>query len=133
MKTLREILFERHQAAEPKLDVVRQKVLASIASGKSGVGQRHVREKPTWIFALLSLRWHLAGLSAAWLLVAILNSDQSSAAPVLAKASDSSPRQLLLALRENRRQLSELIEPPPAEPIAAPRRRSEAKLPTQIV
>jgi len=127
MKTLREILFERHRAAEPKLDVVRQSALASLASGKIDA-----RDRPTWISALLSLRWHLAGLSAAWLLVAILNSDGFSTSTAMANASDSTPRQLLLALRANRRQLSELIEPPAAEPIAVPRPRTEAQQPTQM-
>ncbi len=132
MKTLREILFERHRAAEPKLDVVRQRALASLGSGKSGAVRINARDRPTWISALLSLRWHLAGLSAAWLLVAILNSDRFSTSTAMANASDSTPRQLLLALKANRRQLSELIEPPAAEPIAVPRPRTEAQQPTQM-
>jgi len=55
------------------------------------------------------LRWHLAGLSAAWLIVLVLNIDHSQApSPVLAKQNIPSPQQLLTALRENRRQVLEL-------------------------
>jgi hypothetical protein len=75
-------------------------------------------------------------MSAAWLLTALLNMDPSSVpAPSLAKQNRPSPRQLLMALRENRRQLMELIESttPTAVPAAtSPSRRSENQLPTAM-
>ena len=76
-----------------------------------------------WRDTLYSLRWHLAGMSAAWLVVALLNFGPSPApANIMSSQKDSpSPRQLLMALRENRRQLLELIEPPVTEPAPPPR------------
>jgi anti-sigma factor RsiW len=72
---------------------------------------------------LYPLRWHLAGMSTAWLVVALLNAEPSPApAVVMSREKDSpSARQLLMALRENRRQLLELIEAPVTEPAPPPR------------
>jgi hypothetical protein len=72
---------------------------------------------------LYPLRWHLAGMSAVWLVVALLNVEPSPASTnMMSSQKDSpSPRQLLMALRENRRQLLELIEPPVTEAAPPPR------------
>ncbi|MGI8966819.1 MAG: hypothetical protein ACR2H1_12140, partial [Limisphaerales bacterium] len=88
-----------------------------------------------------SLRWHLAGMSAAWLLVAVLNFDHSSAPTAnIARENSPSSEQRVMALRENRRQLAALLESPGnfAEPIPAPRifiprRRSEVQFQTEMV
>ncbi len=76
-----------------------------------------------WREILYSLRWHLAGMSAAWLVVALLNLGPSPAPTTIISTQENSPspRQLLMALRENRRQLLELIEPPVTEPAPPPR------------
>jgi hypothetical protein len=147
MNTPREVLLRQHQAAEPKLDAIRQKVLAGVAqTSKSAVSRvskpaRRWAGLPTWKSAirqvwkpalrsdgtsaleagwrqfLWSLRWHLAGLGAAWLVVMALNVGQSPA-PAYAVARQDAPsaQQLLAALRENQRQLRELIGAPAAEP-----------------
>ena len=108
MKTPRELLFERHRAAEPKLDTLRQKTVSRLAKAPA-VNSRPSAPRSSWRDLLLSLRWHLAGLSAAWLIVLVLNIDHSQASsPVLAKQNIPSPQQLLTALRENRRQVLEL-------------------------
>ncbi len=62
---------------------------------------------------LRSLRWHLAGLSAAWVLAALLNADpaQTEARRMTTREAPP-PRELLTALRENRRQIVELLESP---------------------
>src|SRR3989442_12539758 len=135
MKTPREILFQRHQAVEPKLDAVRQHALARLATEQNQAAQTRVANSvayaahfetsyPRWCRLLVSLRWHLAGLSAAWLLIALLNIDHSSAQPSSVQGQNSpSPKQLLTAVRENRRQLSELIETPLSPPVPVPRPR----------
>ena len=85
----------------------------------------------TWLSALQSLRWHLAGLGAAWLAIALLNIDHSPAASTT-MAQQYAPRQLLAALRENRRQLMEMIGTPVNEPALAPPRRSECVFSTAM-
>jgi len=124
MKTPRQILFERHHRASPKLDAVRHNALASLFPATR---QGRLPEKPTTgalvsrRSLVLSLRWHLAGMSAAWLVIACLNSDSTSAsAPVTAKQNSPSPREVLMALRENRRQILELLDTPMADPAPAP-------------
>jgi hypothetical protein len=134
MKTPREILFERHRAAEPKLDAVRETALASLAQAPARTALRE-QDSPNLAACLrerlLSFRWHFAALGAAWLVVLLLSIDHSPVSvPAIASQSIPSPRQLSLALRENRRQLLELIEVPVADRSAvphtvAPRRRSE--------
>lgn len=127
MKTPREILFERHQAAEPKLDAIRQMILdrrrrREEADSRGGSPVRLLKSAATLRELLLSVRWHLAGMSAAWLVAALLNVDHSSAsATPTARQHTASPRQILTALRENRRQLLELIGSSITEPVPAPR------------
>ena len=129
MKTPREVLFKQHQAAERKLDAIREKVVAGLAPDAP---VRATRTPPAvargasvleagWRQFWWSLRWHLAGLSAAWLVVMALSIDTTPApARGVARQDASSPRQMLAALRENQRQLRELIEAPAAEPAPQP-------------
>lgn len=151
MKTPRDLLFQRHQAAEPQLDAIRRKVVAGLEAERSAelqpregradaapaaAGRRGARptlNRPAWPEVLLSFRWHLAGLGAAWLVILALNLDRTPATTSAAEPRSAfSPRQLLMAFRENRRQMLELIEPPTAEPAPkvpplAPPRRSEIR------
>ena len=70
---------------------------------------------------VLSFRWHLAGLTAAWLLVAVLSFEPSQPSETtLAHSSAPPPRRLLIALREHRRQLLELLAAPVTPPAAVP-------------
>jgi hypothetical protein len=144
MKTPREVLLQQHQAAEPELDAIREKLVAGVAqTSKSAVSRvskpaRRWAGLPTWKSAirqvwkpalrndgasalhsgwrqfLWSLRWHLAGLSAAWLVVMALSMDTTPA--------PASRQQLLAALRENQRQLRELIGAPAAESALPPQK-----------
>ena len=137
MKTPRELLLERHRATEPKLDAIRQETVARLAE-ESADG--HARAEAlagnsrTRLSALrsscrdllLSFRWHLAGLSAAWLVVLVLNIDPSpTPSSALAKQNLPSPQQLLTALRENRRQVLEMTGAGVVEGVPDARRRSE--------
>jgi hypothetical protein len=128
MKTPREILLERHQSVDSKLDAVRHQVLASVT-------ELPTPTRPTTTGGILelflSLRWHLAGMSAVWISIAALNSNP---APRVSAAIDvqniPSPHILLSAIRENRRLLFKLMEWPVREPAAvlprtAPQRRGE--------
>jgi hypothetical protein len=131
MKTPREVLLGQHQAVEAKLDDIRQGVLASLALDAPVRAPRRPPAAPRrasaleagWRQFLWSLRWHLAGLSAAWLVVMALSLDSAPApAPRVARGDAPSARQLLAALRENQRQLRELIGTPDAESTPEPQK-----------
>jgi hypothetical protein len=144
MKTPIEILFERHRGATAKLDTIRRTVIAGLAqaqpqgatevssdSGKSRSGRASFRD------FVLSIRWHLAGIGAAWILIALLNLDHSPT-PVrdVARASNPPSEELLTAWRENRRQVLELMELPVVEPTPppnTPQRRGELQTTNAMV
>ena len=121
---------------EPKLEVVQQKALASLPPVRTpsvraallrspflrSIEAARQRRPTTGLREmLLSLRWHLAGMSVAWMLVALSNIDHSpSPVATVARERIPSPQQLLAAIRENPRQLLELMELPVAEPAPAP-------------
>ena len=125
MKTPRDILFERHRAAEPKLDAIRQEVVAQLSATPTRTPPDICLGDSIRRF-LFSFRWHLAGMSAAWLMVVILNMDHSANATArIATENIPSPRQILTALQKNRRELLQFTESPVAAPAALPARRSE--------
>jgi hypothetical protein len=126
MKTPKEILLQRHQAVEPKLNAIRQNALAALA--RPGWAE-------SWRTFVFSMRWHLAGMSAVWMAVLLLNIDSAPGSTVvLAQDKIPSTRVLLAALLENRRELIELTEPPAvSQPADLPPRRSENQTPIEIV
>ena len=126
MKTPREILLEQHEAATPKLDAIRAGVVA-------GLARPAARETISWRDFARSLRWHLAALSAAWVVVVILNMDHSpSAVARIPRDKIPTPQQLWASLRESRRLLLEYSDVPAVEAVAVPGRRSEIE-PQQAV
>jgi len=126
MKTPREILLQRHQAIELKLDAVRRNALAALE--RPGLAQ-------SWRAFVLSLRWHLAGMSAVWIAVLLLNLDSAPGSTVVIARDKIPPARVILeALLKNRRELMELTEMPTAsEPTALPPRRSEIQTAIEIV
>ncbi len=123
MKTLREILFERHRSAASKLDQIRREAVAHIGHSEKSADGAKV-ESPRFMFMLRnfiwSLRWHVAGLSAIWFLVLLLNLDYSAGTTNNLIAQKTNTTQILTALRENRRQILELIDPGGSDPVALP-------------
>jgi len=127
MKTPREILFERHRAAEGRLSDIRKAAVLAIAEQHSpATHQPSVSNILDTIWqTLLSLRWHLAGMTTIWLLVLFLSASGSNGSTnANLETSSPSPQKVLASLRENRRQVLDLIGPAAAEPAPAPRRRS---------
>ncbi len=117
MKTPRDILFNRHQAIEPKLDAIRETAVAAVgdrctANPPSVTDRRyHLRG------FLFSLRWHFAALSAVWLVIALLslNIGQSPGqATAVAREKIPSAQIIMASLRENRRELLQIIQSPDA-------------------
>ena len=78
MKTPRELLFERHRSAETKLDAVRESVVATVRSPQPAKPAATPKPHYTLRDLLLSCRWHLTAMSAAWLVVLVLNVDRST-------------------------------------------------------
>jgi hypothetical protein len=106
MKTPREILLERHRAAQPKLDAVRRAALATVKNAPESP-RISLRQ---W---LQSLRWHVVGLGAAWLFILFLRLDTNRVPGTMAAIPPAKipPSQVIMAsLRENRRQLLEMME-----------------------
>ena len=128
MKTPREILLQRHQAAAPKLDAIRAAVVA-------GLARPPARETISWRDFVRSLRWHLAAMSAVWVVVGVLNLSASPGVVAsIRRDKISSPQQLWASLRENRRLLLEYSDAPVVEAAApAPGRRSEAAVQREVV
>jgi hypothetical protein len=117
MKTPREILFQKHQAAKPKLDAIRETVVREgrrAAVPKTRVASTAILPALSWREFLISLRWHLAGMGAAWVVIVLLNLNighSTSLASALPAAKIPPPQIILASLRENRRELLEMIQP----------------------
>jgi hypothetical protein len=133
MKTPREILFQRHRAAESKLDNVRQTGVAVVHDRRAPRNQSATVTDHGYNFGelLLSLRWHFTAMSALWLLAVLLNYEPASPTPFnVAAVNPPSPQTILASLKENRRLLLQLIGTAANEPAALPPRRSEIQFPT---
>lgn len=90
MKTPRDILFTRHQAAQPKLDAIRDKQI-SLINHKDTKSQSWVLSLASlcrsgssklWQELVLPSRRTWAGLATVWALLAAINLAQRETAPV---------------------------------------------------
>lgn len=127
MKTPREILLKRHGEMEHRLDGVRRAALNTITKKPESSGLSLCE----W---LRSFRWHAVGLGAAWLIIVLLHVDSRRAPGAMAAiptAKIPPPQVIMATLRENRRQLSEMIgaDTPAAKApeLFPPRPRSERR------
>ena len=120
MKTPRELLLKRHEAALPKLDALR----AAALPARSQLSTLNSQPMSVWkrLFGPNPLAW--AGLAAVWLVLLAVNRSGSEAATSSAsRASQPSEAAVAEIVRENRRQMAELLNLD--EPQAAPTPRSE--------
>lgn len=123
MKSPRELILDRHQAATPDLDAVRARALAALTA--AGAPAKH--ETPGRIHAILEgIRWmspwprQLAALGCLWLLVSVLNHQSAPQLPAATAAvSPVTAHRIVSSIREYRRQISELMAPP-SLPVAIP-------------
>jgi hypothetical protein len=136
MKTPREILFARHEAAEPKLDAIRRRVLTPAEENqcqkKSALSR--IIESCQEFFRVPRIAW--VGFAAAWLVIIALNIASSDAPRMnvtVASAPTKRSPEMLQALREQKRLFAELVgslSSPEAEaPRFLPRPRSEGQTP----
>ena len=124
MKTPREILIKRHQAIEPKLDAIRETAVASLDDRRTANSPVVTDRRYNWHELFFSLRWHLAGMSAAWLVAALLSLNAGHSPGLAASAPAQkipSAKIIMASLRENRRELLQMIQSPDARD-AAPQR-----------
>jgi len=121
MKTPRELLLKRHEAALPKLDALRA---AAVLPARSQLSTLNSQPASLWerLLGPNPLAW--AGLAAVWLVLLAVNRNGSEPATSSAsRASQPSEAAVAEIVRENRRQMAELLNFD--EPQAAPPARSE--------
>jgi hypothetical protein len=126
MKTPREVLFERHWAARPKLDAIRresvEQAALSVAKpphpsplprwGRGGMPVLRL----IWLELILPSRRIWAGLAVVWILILAANFSMRDHA-VVPMAKTSSPTELITEFQQQQELLAQLIGPD--EPIAA--------------
>ena len=112
MKTPREILLARHQAAEPKLNALRARALAALSPHASQPQPSAWR----WLaagrefFHVPRVAW--AGLAAAWLVIITLNvASRDTAAPTVAAPQQMvrNSKDTMRELRDQKRLFAELV------------------------
>jgi hypothetical protein len=143
MKTLRDILFARHQNAAPKLDAIRRDVVEKL--------NNKVTKQQSWFDSFvplllgcsnrlwLELIWPCrriwTGLAVVWILIFIINFSQRDPAEMMARKSPPPSPEMILTFRQQELLLAELIgpnEPRIAEPpkTFSPRPSSERRIET---
>jgi len=122
MKTPREILLQQHQAAAPKLDVIRAGVVA-------GLARPPARETASWREWLWPCPRAWTGLAAAWLVILGLNLATGKSPAQTGDAIAPCSNEALLEIRQQQQMLAKLISPPAAVEAEPPQpaypRRSE--------
>jgi hypothetical protein len=131
MKTPHEILLRQHAAVTPKLDHLRRRTIARLV-------KEHRGHEPGWHAFVFSLRWHFAGISAAWVLILSLNVLAPDApAPVLAQERTILSEELGRAAAEHDRLRTEIesvlaLDRATDRDPALPPRSSERRVTTAI-
>jgi hypothetical protein len=132
MKTPRDLLLARHQAAAPKLDAIRREVVARQCAS---TGTHKARASvgfltPFWLELVWPCRRFWTGLAAVWVLLVIVNvSQRDGSHSRIAKSPPTA--EMMMALRKQEKMLDELLSdrPRPAEATRprnlAPKQRSE--------
>ncbi len=140
MKTPREILFERHRRAEPKLDAVRRKALVAAGSVNKAHFNIHASFqsalavlRKAWLELIWPSRRAWAGMAALWLVALAANLEMKATSTTVPTVRSAHPRELARAFEEQQRLLAELllpVPPPPGAPArSAPGPRSEQLTP----
>ncbi len=144
MKTPREIILEKHRAAEAKLKAISAENLAAFARKPQQQAERERHNSfpgssligRFWAEAVLPWRRAWLGMAAVWLGIVALNLSTSEH-PAREMAGESKPDpQVRMALLEQRRMLAQLLEPiapPPRSPPVTSGPRSDLRLEEVVV
>jgi hypothetical protein len=116
MKTPREILIKRHEAAQSKLDAMRREVVGEINRQGTRARSRKISLVPlclggfnkAWVELILPSRRIWAGLAATWLLLALVNLSTTSRSTAPMAAITPTP-EMILTYRQQEKLLAELI------------------------
>ncbi|HXF09918.1 MAG TPA: hypothetical protein VN625_03975 [Desulfuromonadaceae bacterium] len=113
MKTPRDILLQRHESAQPKLDAIRQQVLNSKVTTEQSGRLNFVSLflgclKNVWNELVLPSRRIWAGLAACWMLLGLVNLSMGHRSHVQVAAATP---EMFQAYRQQERLLAELIGP----------------------
>lgn len=113
MKTPREILLDRHRAAETRLDAIRRTVVSDLnnqATKEQSLDRSFVVaflrcSKTFWRELILPSRRIWAGLAAVWMAIFAINAAQRDASPVV----NVSAAPVMMSIGEQQRMLNELF------------------------
>lgn len=126
MKTPREVLFARHQAAAPKLDAIRHAVVGKLNNEDAKTGSFLFRFASLrlccldkiWLELIWPCRRIWTGLAAVWILIFIFNFSTRDKSELMAKNSPPPSPEMILTFRQQEMLLAELTglnEPQAAE------------------
>lgn len=124
MKTPRDILLERHRAADPKLDAIRREVVWE--GRRAAVPKFRVADTATlpvliWRELIIPSRRIWAGLAATWILIFVFNFAQRDPAELMARKTPPPSPEMILTFRQQERLLAELIGPNEPQAVAPPK------------
>ncbi len=121
MKTPREILLQRHRAAEPRLDEIRRATVAKLPMRSTALvpGLASAVLRKLWRELIWPCRRTWAGLAAVWLGLVTLQIGSRDAVEVASRKTPPPSADMLRVLREQQLLFAELVER--AEPPAAER------------
>ena len=127
MKTPRQILFERHQAVEKKLDQIRTQVLTShLSSAVSKPAQGSVpwAVRIPWKFwreLIWRPRWVWAGFAFTWLVIVAVNLADSEPSTRTEAGVKPPPAGLFLGWDQQEKLIAELIGQAEPSPVDRPK------------
>jgi hypothetical protein len=115
MKTLHDILLERHRSAVPKLDAIRHEVIQELNNQGTKEQSRPASlvsslldcSNKLWLELVWPSRRIWAGLAAVWILILAANVSLHQNSPVIAKSGPSS--EMMMALKDQQKILAELL------------------------
>ncbi len=125
MKTPRELLLGRHQAAGPSLDQIRQTIVGKIGQKPPSFVLK------LWQELILPARRAWICLAAGWVVVFALNLTAGSDASPSVSASGPMDPESVISLQRQERLMAQLIEgdTEPAAPARSPEHRPRSEAP----
>jgi len=122
MKAPRDILLKRHQAAGPKLDAVRESIVAGLRDGQRVAAQKsRAVDAATlplliWRELILPSRRIWAGLAACWVFLVVAHFAMDGRPTVQMAAAVPTP-EMIRSYQQQERLLAELIGPIEAQAV----------------